>query len=594
MPTHFLSRPGALCLAATIALVAGLAPSLPAQYANAPLAVNNEVVEITTPKSVVLIVEEFTKVLKTRTRITQVDGFDQGIVDVTALSPTELQVRGIAPGVTRIVITDERAQRYEVDARVVSHLQAHLSRLFPDGSIEVVHISPESIILRGWVTQPDHVVEVVDIAGQFYAPANVLNQLRVGGAQQVQLNVKVLEVQRAKLRRLGINFSYMDETIAFASAPGFVGGVETIAAAIVDDDTSFELLVEALREERLLKIMSEPKMVTTNGRPANMLAGGEFAVPQAQGLGTVTVQWREFGVRMEAVPYILGNGRLRLELMPEVSEPDFTNAFDINGFRVPGLTTRRVNTQVEMRFGQTLMLAGLLSVRDTAQTQKIPFFGELPWIGAVFRRVRYDESETELIIMVTPELVAPLEPHQVPPLGPGQFSDVPTDRELFHYGLLEVPNYGPHCPTCLPGGPAPIPVPPQPGQPGSIVMPPQQHLIPPAPPAPMGPPMGPPALAPMAPGVSDELPSPSVLELEQALDGAAASRGQPARWLKTADARRPAGSGTTRQTSYTGTAAAPNTSGTPHRQPAAGQGAGRARLTPAGSVEPQAGLLQPR
>lgn len=600
MPTRFDIRPGALCLLVAFGAAASLTPALPAQTANAPLAVNNEVVEVTTPRTTAVIVEQFTKILKSPTRITHVDGFDQSVVDVTALSPTELQVKGMVPGATTIVITDERNQRREVLARVVSHLQAHLSRLFPDANIEVVHINPGgntgrggSIVLRGWVTQPEHVTEVVDIAGQFYPPAQVLNQLRVGGVQQVQLNVKVMEVQRTLIRSLGINFAYADDTALIASTPS-AGLASTLRGAIVNDDSSFDAVLEALREERLIKILAQPKLVTTNGRPANMLAGGEFPILVPQALGQVTIEWREFGVQMEAVPYVLGNGRLRLELQPEFSERDLQNAVTLNGITVPALTSRRVNTQVEMKFGQTLVLAGLLSTRQVGTTEKIPFLGELPGIGAAFRRVRYEDAETELLILVTPELVAPMDPSQVPPLGPGQFTDAPTDRELFHYGMLEVPKYGPHCPDCELGGRV-IPLPPHTDLSGEMIVP--DAMAPPAPPSFVPPlpggPGSPHMMPPMAPGATEELqPPPSVLELEEAVSGAASGSRASGQWARTAGARSPETANTPQQTSYTGSTSTSNQTAAPRPMPRAE--AGRARLTPAGAVQPGAGgLLQP-
>lgn len=608
MPTRFLSRPGALRLLIALGASLGVAPALPAQFANAPLAVNNEVVNVTTPRSTVVVVEQFTKVLKAPNKITHVDGFDQGIVDVTALSPRELQLRGVAPGVTRIVITDERNQRFEVDARVISRLQAHLSRLFQDANIEVVHIGPDagpgSIVLRGWVTQPEHVVEVMDVAGQFYPPANILNQLRVAGVQQVQLNVKVMEVQRSLLRRFGFNFFYVAEKGLLASTPGqlttltaldtlfgdpgqvsgTIAGVgeATLAGGVVGDSAAFQGFLEALKQEQLLKILAEPKLVTTNGRPANMLAGGEFPMPIASGLGTTTIQWREFGVRMEAVPFVLGNGRLRLELQPEVSDRDFSNGVSINGNVIPALTTRRVNTQVEMKFGQTLMLAGLLSMRKTAQTSKVPFLGELPGIGAAFRRVRYDEAETELVILVTPELVAPMDPCQVPPGGPGLFTDDPTDRELFYHGLIEVPYYGPECPSAPVGAFPPLPGP----APHHLIEPLPGPLAVPPPPAPVPAspaPAGPHWMPPPAPGAADASRSaPSVVELEQALDHAAGQRGRPVttNWARTT---RTDGRGAARPASYTGAAGAPSPAGPPPRRDGTSndpQPAGRARLAP--------------
>jgi type II secretory pathway component GspD/PulD (secretin) len=179
-----------------------------------------------------------------------------------------------------------------------------------------------------------------------------------------------------------------------------------------------------------------------------MLSGGEFPILVPQSLGSVSIEWRDFGVRLEAVPIILGDGRVRLEVMPEVSERDFANSITLQGTTVPALTTRKVNTQVEMRFGQTLMLAGLLSSRQSGQTQKIPLLGELPWVGTLFRRIQYDEVETELVILLTPELVAPVEAGQLPRGGPGLFTTKPTDRELFGDGYIEVPSYGDECSTC--------------------------------------------------------------------------------------------------------------------------------------------------
>ncbi len=210
----------------------------------------------------------------------------------------------------------------------------------------------------------------------------------------------------------------------------------------------FNGFFDALKDESLLKILAEPEMVTTNGRPSTMLSGGEFPILVPQSLGTVSIEWRQFGVRLEAVPMILGNGRVRLQLQPEVSERDFSNSVEVGGITVPALTVRRVNTEVEMQFGQTLMIAGLISSRQTAESSKIPLFGEIPWLGAAFRKVRHDDVETELVILVTPELVAPMDRDQVPQGGPGLYTDSPTDRELYFQGMLEVPSYGGPCATC--------------------------------------------------------------------------------------------------------------------------------------------------
>ncbi len=434
---------------------------------------NENIFQVLQPRSELQMTEQFSHVVECPNRITRVDGFDPDIVTVTALTPNQVRVRGERSGVTSVVLTDEFENAYTVDIFVtgdVRHLQAYLSQLFPEASVHAVKLQ-EGVVLRGVVTEPDHITEIVDVAMEFFP--KVLNQMRVGGVHQVQLNVKVMEVARSKVRQLGFNFLLRGEDGFIHSAPGSIvpladlvtpiggpPGVTLGASALADSTVTFAItgasavfngFLEALREESLLKILAEPKLVTTSGRPASLLSGGEFPILVPQSLGTVTIEWREFGVRMEAVPVVLGNGRLRLDVAPEVSERDFSNAVNINGLVVPGITTRRVNTQVEMRFGDTLMIGGLISTRKAGTTSKVPFLGELPWIGAAFSRKRFDNSETELLIVVTPHMVAPLRPDQVPPCGPGEFTDDPTDRELYLDGMIEIPKYGSDCGNCQPG-----------------------------------------------------------------------------------------------------------------------------------------------
>ncbi|MCA9113903.1 MAG: pilus assembly protein N-terminal domain-containing protein [Planctomycetaceae bacterium] len=447
-----------------------------ADYDTDQAAQSESIVQISGRRMRVQIVERFARVLQMQNKILRVDGFDPEVISISTIDrrPDQVRAHAIKPGVTTIILVDEFGSVHEVEVFVtgdVRHLQAYIDRFFPRASVRAVAVR-DSVVLRGYVTQPEHITELVEIAEQFYP--RVLNQMKVGGVQQVKLKVRVMEAQRSKIRQLGLNFLYNNETSWLSSTPGTLTPLNTLTAAagsaptlgvlgsslsdpsvafgVVNDNSLFQGFLEALKTEGLLKIKAEPELVTTNGRPATLLNGGEFPILVPQSLGTVTVEWREFGVRLEAVPIILGGGRLRLEVQPEVSERDFANAVDINGTRVPGLTTRRVNTQVEMKFGQTLMIAGLISSRETADSKKIPFLGELPWLGAAFRRTSYDEVETELVIMVTPELVAPLQYGQVPEGGPGQYSATPTDRELYRDGFLEVPNYGDECQDCGPNG----------------------------------------------------------------------------------------------------------------------------------------------
>lgn len=416
------------------------------------------VFKVTGSRSEVEIVERLSKVLELNRKITRVDGFDPDVLDVKALTPYRVRIQAVTQGVTNLVLTDEDDNSYVVNVFIkgdARHLQAVLDNRFPDSAVEAYRVQ-DSVALTGWVSQPEHITQIMEIAEQFYP--RVLNQMRVGGVQQVMLKVKIMEVQRSKLRKLGIDFisngadgGFLRNSPAQLFATDDMGGITTTATTafgMVSGGDTFFGFIDALKEEKLLKVLSEPSLLAMNGRPATLLSGGEFPVLVPQSLGTVSIEWREFGVRMEAVPVILGNGMVRLEVMPEVTERDFANATTLSGTTIPALTTRRVNTQAELGFGQTLMLAGLLSSRQNAETAKIPFLGELPWVGAAFRKVQYDDVETELVILITPELVAPMAEGQVPAGGPGTFTTFPTDRELYFDGYIEVPNYGDACFGC--------------------------------------------------------------------------------------------------------------------------------------------------
>ena len=228
-------------------------------------------------------------------------------------------------------------------------------------------------------------------------------------------------------------------------------GDTSVSYGLTRPNGVFNGFVQAMLEEGLLKSHVTPMIVTHNGRPANFLSGGEMPVPVSAGLGATGIEFREFGIQMNAVPYILGNGRVRLEVETIIRDLDVANSITIAGAKTYAFKTNSANTQVEMNFGEALVIAGLVSRRETGATQKTPFFGELPYIGAAFSRKNNKESETELVILVTPEYVAPMQAAELPSGGPGTFTDVPVDRELFFHGLLEVPKVGDECQQCQGG-----------------------------------------------------------------------------------------------------------------------------------------------
>lgn len=471
------SRPAFARLVIAILAIAFIVRPAAAEDETSPLPVDNDpLVRVKEPQSDLRLVEKFAKIVELKNRITTVYGFDPEVVNVTKVDmhPNEIRVHALTPGVTSLVLVDEQNKSFTIEVFVIGdvrHLQAYLKNLFPNDAVTAVAVR-ESVVLRGYVSVPENIPRIIDIAKEFYP--NVINQMEVGGDQEIQLKVRVIEIDRTKLRQLGFNFNGMTNNAFLAGIPGGLAPLSTLATplatppalavdptkfttsptligGVVNNNYSLAMFLNALESESLLKILANPTLTTTNGTPANLLSGGEFPILVPQSLGTVTVQWKEYGVRLTAVPLLLGNGRVRLNLQPEVSQKDLSNSITTGGLTVPALTTRRVNTSVEMRFGETFMLGGLIEVQDTAQTFKVPWLGEIPYLGSLFRTVSYQSVETELVILVTPTLAGAMSECQVPPGGPGMFTDQPTDRELYGYGLIEVPSYGDRCSNCANG-----------------------------------------------------------------------------------------------------------------------------------------------
>jgi pilus assembly protein CpaC len=428
---------------------------------------NAMVYRVATKNSQLTITEKEARLLELPARIKTVDGFDPAIVKITTVNNFhQVRMLALAPGFTTITLVDEHGQGYAVDVLVngdVKQFQALIRQAAPGSSVQAIKVK-DAVLLLGWVDQAGQATKIVELAEMHFS--KVLNYLQVSGVQTIMLRVRMMEAQRSKIRALGFNFLERSNSGFVTSLPGSIVSAATgnssgsasslltpaLATAnpagitgafgVISNNNSFIGIIEALKQENLLTILAEPNLTTTNGRPANFLDGGQFPVPIPQGLGTVSIQYKSFGVQLEFVPTILSSGRLRMQVSPEVSSKDFSNSVIVQGINVPSLITRRVNTEVEMNFGETLIIGGLISNQVTSTTSKIPFLGELPWIGAAFRRVNHNEAETELLVLVTPELVSPIDETQLPD-GPGRSTTSPTDRELYFNGYLETPRYAP-------------------------------------------------------------------------------------------------------------------------------------------------------
>ena len=395
-------------------------------------------------------------VLSTRSTYKRVSIGAPEIADVNAIGPNNILVTAKKPGTTQLIVWDEGDRSQVVDVAVsidLAALQDQFKQQFPGSKIDVSMASGQ-VVLRGHAPN----LLVAEQAAQLAAPfaPKVLNFIEISGGQQVMLQVRFAEVSRSATNQLGFNFGATDGLsvfgsnigggpLAFKDASGNAGvGLSspspspavTLFGTGGIGGTSFAYYITALRQNNLLRILAEPNLTAMSGQEASFLAGGSFPVPVTQGGGAgggspaITVEYRSFGVKLNFTPVVLGDGKIRLKVAPEVSDLDFTTAVHFGGFVIPGLTERKLQTTIELRDGQTFALAGLLNNSVSSTKDVTPVLGDLPVVGALFRSVRYQRKETELVVIVTPRLVEALNPAQVPPL-PGEKWRHPNEADLF-------------------------------------------------------------------------------------------------------------------------------------------------------------------
>jgi pilus assembly protein CpaC len=434
-----------------------LAPKLaPAQSTSTGSIIQN----ISAPSERVDLYVHTSKLLRLQKPIPKAVVQNPDIVDLVPRGPAELQVIAKKEGFTTITLWDTENRTYAIDVLVGKdgrELSTRLKQHFPNASL-TVHPLMNKVVVTGVVNDPAHIGQIVDIAKDYYP--EVINRVTVGGVQQVLLHVKIMEVSRTKLRRLGVDWAYLNTNVPVQSVAGLLAasgvgttlvtsGAETFKFGLIAYGSPFHAVVEALRQNNLAKVLAEPNLVTVSGRPAFFNSGGEFPILVPQSLGTVSIEYKKFGTQVDFLPIVLRDGHIRLEVRPRVSEIDPARSVTVGGMTVPGLRTREVDTGVELRAGQTLAIAGLVQTRTEAESRGIPWLMDLPYVGVPFRRVENEENEIELLVMVTPELVQGMEHCEVPPGGPGLFTQCPDDCELGFKAYLEVPKCcGPEC-----GGP---------------------------------------------------------------------------------------------------------------------------------------------
>jgi pilus assembly protein CpaC len=270
------------------------------------------------------------------------------------------------------------------------------------------------VIITGSVRDPAISRRAIALAQA--SGATVINNLQAPSAEQILLHVRFAEVRRSALKRLGAQLAFRNiADVDRVVGNGAVGDLETLSEGIVNlllsgNNASLDASIQALRSTGEFRSLAEPNLIALEGQEATFLAGGEFPYPTLQGGGQqsgVTIAFKEFGVRLSFTPTVTNSGTIRLKVAPEVSSLDFANGLTISGFQIPALVTRRTTTEVELAPGQNLAIAGLLDNSLADNVDKIPFLGDLPIIGALFRSKFNDQNRTELLVLVTPHIVEP-------------------------------------------------------------------------------------------------------------------------------------------------------------------------------------------
>ncbi len=420
--------------------------------------------ETTSPQKLQLTVGK-SMVIQSPGTVRRVSLVSPEVADAMVLSLNQIYLTGKAAGLTQVTLWDVENNVIGIlDVEIspdLSRLKEMLHRILPEEKDIRVNATHDQITLSGTVSSATNLSQVLALAGSF-APLDekkepkVINLLEVAGVHQVMLEVRISEISRSLLKRLGFNFNYVSSSgrnlglsllsgLTSLPSAGFpAAGVEvseTVNAIFrfLSQDTTWTVFIDALKEHGLLKVLAEPTLVTLSGKTANFLAGGEFPIPvpqsSASGGTTITIEYKPFGVGLHFTPTVLSNKKISMVVAPEVSDLDFSNALTASGFVVPSITTRRVSTVIELADGQSFAIAGLLKDDVRQIVSKFPLLGDIPILGALFRSTSFRKNETELIVIVTAHLVKPLD--MAKQTLPTDAYVEPDDLEFYLLGSME-------------------------------------------------------------------------------------------------------------------------------------------------------------
>jgi pilus assembly protein CpaC len=416
-------------------------------------------------------------VLSTEFDITRIAVTNPEIADAVVVRPREVLVDGKGAGTVSLIVWGAAERRHYdiVVDRGVSTLAQNLQALFPGEGINV-GVTDDAVILSGQVSSNEVMLRAAELTKAAMPKANIINMIQLPGgmaSKQVMLQVRVAEVNRNALQQAGISMfvsraDWLARSSPDGSGPTFEGDnlvfSDFLNLFFFSREQGVGAVIRALQTRGFLQSLAEPNLIAYNGQEASFLAGGEIPVPTVSGnSGQVQVQYKEFGIRLNFTPTIAGDV-IRIKVRPEVSSLDFANGVTLAGFRIPALITRRAETDVELRDGQSFAIAGLLNNLSQTDRQAIPLLSKLPIIGALFKSKAARAEQTELMVLITPRLVRPLDPDEVPalPTRHGSFLR-PTEEELRENygtkppadGVVDAPPMAPATGTKPPAQPDP-------------------------------------------------------------------------------------------------------------------------------------------
>jgi pilus assembly protein CpaC len=371
---------------------------------------------------------------------------DPEIANVTPLTDQSFYVLGHKLGTTGIALFDQNKQLVgSVDIEVTydtAQLNATIAQNLPESDIRASSANGQ-VVLSGDAKDQPAADKARTIAKQFNEGKDVIDSVKVTSSQQVQLDVRFVEVNRQAVIDLGAKYSAnIAQGINGVKAgltPAEMAQATTgqIVGRLLGPGVSVDVSLKALEEKGLARRLAEPNLIARSGEKASFLAGGEFPIPVAGSQGSVTIEFKKYGVGLEFSPKVLSDGLIALDIAPEVSAIDTSNSYNVGNIKVPGFIVRRAQTSVDLRDGQSFMIAGLLQTFNDVSLERIPGIGKAPVIGSLFSSKQYQRRETELVIIVTPHLIKPIDPSKKM-ASPLDKTLPPSNADLFGANVDEI------------------------------------------------------------------------------------------------------------------------------------------------------------